>query len=110
MDIGSKIKEIRIKKGITQKELAEKLGTSQQNLAQYECGKRNPKLETVKKIADALNVFMSDLINEEVDYTRPEPNTLAAHFDGDEYTGEELEEIRQFAEFVKSKRKDQEKN
>lgn len=34
-----------------------------------------------------------------------EPNTLAAHFDGDEYTAEELEEIRQFAEFVKNKRK-----
>lgn len=31
--------------------------------------------------------------------------TLAAHFDGDEYTEEELEEIRQFAEFVKNKRK-----
>ena len=30
--------------------------------------------------------------------------TLAAHFDGDEYTEEELDEIRQFAQFVKSKR------
>lgn len=29
---------------------------------------------------------------------------LAAHFDGDEYTEEELDEIRQFAQFVKSKR------
>lgn len=36
------------------------------------------------------------------------PTTIAAHFDGDEYTEEELEEIRQFAEFVKSKRKDTE--
>ena len=33
------------------------------------------------------------------------PSALAAHFDGDEYTEEELEEIRKFAEFVKSKRK-----
>lgn len=33
------------------------------------------------------------------------PSTIAAHFDGDEYTEEELEEIRQFAEFVKAKRK-----
>lgn len=30
--------------------------------------------------------------------------TLAAHFDGDEYTEDELDEIRQFAEFVKTKR------
>jgi transcriptional regulator with XRE-family HTH domain len=33
------------------------------------------------------------------------PITLAAHFDGDEYTEDELDEIRQFAEFVKNKRK-----
>lgn len=35
-----------------------------------------------------------------------EPSTIAAHFDGDEYTEEELDEIKKFAEFVKSKRKD----
>ena len=31
--------------------------------------------------------------------------TIAAHFDSDEYTPEELDEIKAFAEFVKSKRK-----
>jgi len=29
---------------------------------------------------------------------------MAAHFDGTEYTEEELEEIRQFAEFVKKRK------
>lgn len=33
-----------------------------------------------------------------------EPQTIAAHFDGDEYTEEELDEIKKFAEFVKAKR------
>ena len=33
------------------------------------------------------------------------PHTIAAHFDGSEYTEDELDEIRQFAEFVKNKRK-----
>ena len=32
------------------------------------------------------------------------PNTLAAHFNDDEYTENELAEIHQFAEFVKTKR------
>lgn len=32
-------------------------------------------------------------------------HTIAAHFDGDKYTEDELEEINQFAEFVKNKRK-----
>lgn len=31
--------------------------------------------------------------------------TIAAHLDGDEYTQEELEEINQFAEFVKNRKK-----
>ena len=37
----------------------------------------------------------------------PAPNhtTIAAHFDGEEYTEEELEEIKQFAAFVKDRRK-----
>lgn len=38
-------------------------------------------------------------------FSANKPDTLAAHFNGDEYTKEELEEIRKFAEFVKSKRK-----
>lgn len=33
------------------------------------------------------------------------PTTIAAHFDGDEYTEEELDKIKEFAAFVKSNRK-----
>lgn len=38
-------------------------------------------------------------------YTDKTPTTLAAHFDGDEYTEEELNKIKEFAAFVKSTRK-----
>lgn len=34
-----------------------------------------------------------------------QPTTMAAHFDGDEYTEDELDEIRQFAAFVKNRKK-----
>ena len=60
--VGDKIREIRLSKGITQKQLSERLNTSQQNLAQYENGKRNPKIATLKKIADALNVELDELM------------------------------------------------
>ena len=56
-----RIKPARKKAGLTQKKLAEILGTSQQNLAQYENGKRKPKIETLKKIASALGVEIEDL-------------------------------------------------
>lgn len=39
------------------------------------------------------------------DLGMPKQSTLAAHFSGDEYTEDELDEIKQFAEFVKNKRK-----
>lgn len=67
MDIGDKIRKIRLSKGITQKQLSERLNTSQQNLAQYENGKRNPKIATLKKIAGALGVPVSVLSG---DYTK----------------------------------------
>ena len=64
MDIGDKIKKIRREKNLTQKELAQKLGTSPQNLAQYENGKRNPKLKTIRQLADALNVPLYELVTD----------------------------------------------
>ena len=53
-----------------------------------------------KKIADLLNVSADDLLG-----LNEEPQTIAAHFDGDEYTQEELDKIKEFAKFVKSSRK-----
>ena len=60
--VGENIKRIRNERGFTQKELSKKIGTTQQNLAQYENGKRNPKIETIYKIADALEVDISELL------------------------------------------------
>lgn len=64
MNTGEKIKMIRIKRGLTQKSLASKLGTSPQNLAQYENNKRNPKIGTLQRIADVLGVSIKDLLSD----------------------------------------------
>lgn len=61
MTVGEHIKKVRLKKKLSQKALGEKLGMSQQMIAQYENGERNPKLETLKKIAGVLNVSLLDL-------------------------------------------------
>lgn len=61
MTIGENIKRIRAEKRITQKQLADALGVSQAMVAQYESDKRNPKMETIKKIADALEVSIDEL-------------------------------------------------
>lgn len=80
--IGKKIKETRHKKGLSQKDLADKLETSPQNLAQYENGKRNPKLSTIRKIAKALDVPMSELID---DWSQYSPEELRKDFEISDY-------------------------
>jgi transcriptional regulator with XRE-family HTH domain len=64
MSIGENIRRIRKDKKLTQKELGEKLeGISQQQIGQWENGIKIPKLETIQKIATALEIPMFDLIN-----------------------------------------------
>lgn len=59
MSFGSRLKEARKKAGFTQKALATKLGVSASMIAQYETGKRNPKKETLAKIASVLKLSYS---------------------------------------------------
>lgn len=94
------LKTARERKGISQKEIAENIGVAKSTYSLYESGNREPNVQTIKKIADFLNISADELLGIE-----DEPQTLAAHFDGSEYTEDELEEIRNFAAFVKSKRK-----
>ncbi len=62
MTTGERIKKIRQEKGLLQRELGEKIGVSQQMIGQWENGKSNPKIETIRKIADALNVPHYELL------------------------------------------------
>ena len=51
--------EARIKKGITQKALAEKMGTKQSAIARFESGNYNPSLSFLKKLANALGLTLT---------------------------------------------------
>lgn len=65
MNIGEKIKEIRKLKKMTQKQLGEILNVSQQMIGKYENSKEIPKLETIRKISQALDVDYLELLGEE---------------------------------------------
>lgn len=62
MTIGKKIKEIRIKRGYTQKELGALCGMADSAIRRYESDRSRPKFENLSKIADALGVSALDLI------------------------------------------------
>lgn len=48
--MNERIKEIRIKLGITQQEMADKLGLKRNTIATYEMGKANPSERTISDI------------------------------------------------------------
>ena len=64
MDLGKKIKSIRIEKGLTVSELADKINVSAPTVSRYESNKREPNYETLLLIAEALEVPVSELLNE----------------------------------------------
>ena len=55
------IKKARLDAGLTQIEVAEKLGVAQAQYARWENGGRNPKDETVKKLAEIFGVTFDKL-------------------------------------------------
>ena len=68
-------------------------------------GIRNASVDNVIRICDFLEISTDALINGRIERKTENTTTLAAHFDGEEYTEDELDEIRRFAEFVKNRKK-----
>lgn len=69
--IGVQIREARLKAGLKQKELAERIGVSESRISQYEKGSQNPRISTLMKLAEALEIPLKTLCGdqwEQVDY------------------------------------------
>ena len=93
------LRAARERKNMTQKDVADNIGVAKSTYSLYESGNREPNVQTIKKLADLLNVSADDLLG-----LNQEPTTIAAHFDGDDFTEDELEDIRAYADLVKNRR------
>jgi transcriptional regulator with XRE-family HTH domain len=60
--VGRNVKDARLKAGLSQEQLAERSGFSQQYLSGLERGQRNPTVVTVFELAQALGVQPVDLL------------------------------------------------
>lgn len=82
MPTGAKIKEIRKQKGLTQKQLGDLCGMADSAIRRYENGNANPKIETLQKIARALEVPLYKLLQSdeaiEIDGKETHPIDLTA--------------------------------
>ena len=80
-DFKSMLKHLRNRDGLSQEELAKKLGVAKSTVSMYEVGKREPNFEMLEAIADTFNVDINFLLGKANDepsyYTNPETAKLA---------------------------------
>ena len=104
MGLTDKLDILMKQRNINKAELARESGVPYTTIdGFYKKGSDNAKLSTLKKLCSFFNCSLDYLADDSIQEEKA--TTLAAHFDGSEYTEEELDEIKQFAEFVKNKRK-----
>lgn len=104
MNLGERIKELRIKKELSQTELATFLNIARSTLSQYESNQRTPSDEIKLKLAEYFDVSVDFLLGK----TNNKESTIALHSDTDykDLPPEAKEEIYNFIDYIKNKYKD----
>ena len=63
MKVGGNLKELRLRAGLTQEEVAARVGVSRQAVSGYESGRRQPDLELLEAFAHLYGVELSELLS-----------------------------------------------
>lgn len=97
MEFSQILKQLRAERGMSQQEVADRLGLNKQAVSQYERGVRNPNFEIAEMLADIFNVDLNYLLgySDKVarlsgDHTDPTSGTYA------EVTAAELELLKAY--------------
>lgn len=56
------LKQLRLRRGMKQEKLAERMQVTRQTVSGWETGRRQPDLDTLKKLAEVLNADVNELI------------------------------------------------
>lgn len=78
MPFNTMLKTLRLKKGLTQGELAKLTGLTRSAIGMYESGNREPKYEVLELLADFFNVDMNTLLDQSVPLTPRDERQIAA--------------------------------
>src|SRR5213596_4329429 len=65
IDVGERLREIRSRRRLTLREVAERAGLSESFLSQVERGRSSASIASLRRIADALGVSIADLFEPE---------------------------------------------
>jgi len=102
----NRIRDLRLKAGITQKELGKKLELAESTISLYESEKREPDIATLLKIANFFDVTLDFLLCQTNDDTSLSQERSAAQIhDGGRYsdlTPEQIEKIKSYEAFLRA--------
>jgi transcriptional regulator with XRE-family HTH domain len=101
MGFGKRLAKLREDAGFTQSSLARAVGLSQSAISQIEAEDRNPSFETIRQIAEAMNLSPAYLVSGDVEGLTESEETLFRQYRG--LSDDAKRELQQFAEFLKAK-------
>lgn len=117
MGIKENIKSLRLKHGLSQKELADIAGVTDKAVSTWELGTNEPRMGAIQKMADYFGILKSDIIeddNARPYYLNPETAQMAQELhDNPEYRvlfdatrklkPESIKEIMKFIDYQKAR-------
>lgn len=91
-----KLKELRIKSGLSQTQLAKQLGVSQQSYARWESGKYTPTLDTIQKVSNYFNISIEELISDKPLSLERILSSETITFQDNNLSDKQLDNLKQF--------------
>jgi transcriptional regulator with XRE-family HTH domain len=104
--VGSRIRELRKGRHLTQTELSEKIGVAQSDLSRMEQGEYKVGLDTLFKILQVFDLKMGEFFGETESPAERESRDLVAEFNA--LSDEARQEVRDFVRFKKLQEKPEE--
>ena len=99
--LSKNLKNLLERKGKTQTAMAKDLNLKESTVSSWVNAVKYPRRDKIELLADYFGVMPSDITEDK----STQQDTIAAHFDKEDLTDEEKQEVQDFINYLKSKRK-----
>ncbi|WP_210136405.1 helix-turn-helix domain-containing protein [Staphylococcus sp. GDK8D68P] len=99
--LSKNLKNLLERKGKTQTDMAKDLDLKESTVSSWVNAVKYPRRDKIELLADYFGVMPSDITEDK----STQQDTIAAHFDKEDLTDEEKQEVQDFINYLKSKRK-----
>lgn len=99
--LSKNLKNLLERKGKTQTDMAKDLDLKESTVSSWVNAVKYPRRDKIELLADYFGVMPSDITEDK----SIQQDTIAAHFDKEDLTEDEKQEVQDFINYLKSKRK-----